>query len=36
MFIHLAFQEVTDDGAGTVWLEHVADANYNTPAVDPA
>jgi quercetin dioxygenase-like cupin family protein len=36
MFIHLAFQEVTDHGAGTVWLEHVADADYNAPAVNPA
>ena len=36
MFIHLAFQEVTDDGAGTVWLEHVIDADYNAPAVNPA
>jgi quercetin dioxygenase-like cupin family protein len=26
MFIHLAFQEVSDDGAGTQWLEHVSDA----------
>jgi len=36
MFIHLAFQEVTDDGAGTVWLGHVSDADYNAAAVDPA
>jgi hypothetical protein len=35
LFIHLAFQEVTDEGAGARWLEKVSDADYNAPAVDP-
>jgi quercetin dioxygenase-like cupin family protein len=35
MFIHLAFQEVADDGAGTQWLEHVTDAEYGVPASEP-
>lgn len=35
LFIHLAISEVTDDGAGTQWLEHVSDTDYNAPAVDP-
>jgi quercetin dioxygenase-like cupin family protein len=36
LFIHLAISEVTDDGAGTNWLEKVTDAEYGVPAVDPA
>jgi len=35
LFIHLAFQEVTDQGAGTKWLEKVNDADYQAPTVDP-
>jgi quercetin dioxygenase-like cupin family protein len=35
MFTHLAFQENGDDGAGTQWLEHVTDAEYNVSAVNP-
>jgi quercetin dioxygenase-like cupin family protein len=36
LFIHLAISEVTDDGAGTNWLEKVTDAEYGVWAVDPA
>jgi hypothetical protein len=31
MFIHLAFQENDEGGAGTQWLEHVTDAEWLTP-----
>jgi quercetin dioxygenase-like cupin family protein len=34
LFIHLAISEVTDEGAGTVWMEKIADTDYNAPAVD--
>jgi quercetin dioxygenase-like cupin family protein len=34
-FIHLAFQENGEDGAGTQWLEHVTDAEYSAAAVEP-
>ena len=35
LMIHLAMSEVTDSGEGTKWYEHVTDAEYNTPAVEP-
>lgn len=28
LFTHLAMSEVADDGSGTEWFEHVADADY--------
>jgi quercetin dioxygenase-like cupin family protein len=35
MFIHLAYQEDGERGAGTQWLEHVTDAEYSTAAFEP-
>ena len=29
LFAHLAMSEISDTGEGTVWLEHVSDADYN-------
>ena len=31
LFAHLAMSEITDSGAGTVWLEKVSDADYTKP-----
>src|ERR1700722_11988178 len=33
---HLAISENAADGGGTKWMEKVADADYNTAAVEPA
>jgi quercetin dioxygenase-like cupin family protein len=34
IFNHLAISEVTDKGAGTVWMEKVADADYKVAEID--
>jgi quercetin dioxygenase-like cupin family protein len=31
LFAHLAMSEISDSGAGTVWLEKVSDADYTKP-----
>jgi quercetin dioxygenase-like cupin family protein len=34
LFVHLALSELGEKGEGTVWREHVSDAEYHAPVVD--